>query len=137
MSKFGMKQERYIGIDRDRITNTSKKKGADMEGNVRASLVVIFMRVGVIEWYLMEQIQAWKEIKNVVDAVVSDLKPSQFTLTFKEDGKENESYTFEALTAQEACTFHSAKPSPQHIHVLSAGEIVEKIKYCKNNTLHT
>ena len=36
MSKFGIKQERFIGIDRDRITNTSKKKGGEPGGSVRS-----------------------------------------------------------------------------------------------------
>ncbi|ELR21189.1 uncharacterized protein ACA1_285480 [Acanthamoeba castellanii str. Neff] len=81
MTKFNIKQERVLGIDRDRITNASKRKSGEPSGSQ----------------------PTWKLIKNVVEAKVSETKSSQFTLTFEEEGKENVTHTFEALNPQEAC----------------------------------
>jgi hypothetical protein len=118
MTKFNIKQERVLGIDRDRITNASKRKSGEPSGGVRITLarhaamcavspqelnrvVVLWCCVGSV----VTQQPTWKFIKNVVDAKVSDTKATQFTLTFEEEGKENAVHTFEALNAQEACTW--------------------------------
>jgi hypothetical protein len=39
MTKFNIKQERVLGIDRDRITNASKRKSGEPSGSVRPAFV--------------------------------------------------------------------------------------------------
>ncbi len=113
ITKFGIRQERVIGIDRDRITNSTKKKRSETSGGVSVSssssspreqwCVCVCASNNISSMQLpflaLDLQPTWKYIKDVKNAFVSDTRPTQFTLVFQEDI----SHTFEAVSPEEAC----------------------------------